>query len=69
MVAVLIDRYCSTDDLSTSDPYDIWKTRLGFRVKELFHRHKYLGLLPAAALASADKFLNNGWRVFYTQQE
>jgi hypothetical protein len=69
MVAVLIDRYCSTDDLSTSDPYDIWKTRLGFRVKELFHRNKYLGLLPAAVLASADKFLNNGWRVFYTRQE
>jgi hypothetical protein len=65
----LVQHFCIREELATYDPYDVWKTRFGFLVKELFHRHKYLGLLPAAALASADKFLNNGWRLFYTRQE
>ena len=38
-------RICVTDD-----PYDIWKTGPGFLVKDLYNRHRRIGLLPAAVL-------------------
>ena len=55
----LIERICARDDLTTDDPYDIWKTSPGFLVKDLFNRHRYIGLLPAAVLTLVDTFINN----------
>ncbi len=57
------------DDLSTYDPYDIWKTSWGFQVKQLYNRRPWVGLVPAAALTVFDTFLNNGMRIGYRRQE
>ena len=65
----LVERFCALDDLGTYDPYDIWKTKLGFLVKDLFNRHRRVGILPAAALTLFDTFINNDARWFYAQQE
>jgi len=65
----LIERYCLWDDLSTYDPYDIWKTDIGIKVKQLYYRNKYLGLLPAGALTIFDLYINNNLRLGYKKQE
>lgn len=66
---LMIERFCARDDLSTYDPYDVWKTGLGFAVKDLFNRHRRLGLLPAAALTLFDSYVNNRVRLGYQRQE
>ena len=65
----LLERFCARAELVTDDPYDIWKTPLGFRVKDLFNRQRTLGVLPAAALTLFDTFVNNRARLFYAAQE
>lgn len=65
----LIERFCTSEDLATYDPYDIWKTALGFRVKDLYNRRRWAGLVPAAVLGSFDNFFNNKRRWFYAAQE
>ena len=57
------------DDLSTYDPYDVWKTSWGFQVKQLYNRHPWVGLAPAAAVTVFDTFVNNGMRMGYHRQE
>lgn len=69
MLQDLVDRCCVADDLRTSDPYDIWKTRIGFATKKLFNDHRRLGLLPASALTLFDTYLNNRLRLGYGRQE
>lgn len=64
-----IEQYCDRSDLSTADPYDVWKTRPGFAVKGLFVRNRLTGLIPAAAIALFDTFINNRLRLFYRAQE
>lgn len=68
-LVALIEHFCARDDLSSYDPYDIWKTALGFRVKKLFNRRPRLGLFPAAVLALFDDLLNYKFRLFYTRNE
>src|SRR3989442_450625 len=65
----LIEHFCARHDLSSHDPYDIWKTALGFRVKNLYNRRPLLGLLPAAVFALFDDLVNHKLRLFYTRQE
>ncbi|HYM08911.1 MAG TPA: hypothetical protein VEU11_20330 [Terriglobales bacterium] len=65
----LIQHFCARHDLSTYDPYDIWKTALGFRVKELYNSWPHLGLAPAAILALFDDVVNNELRISYTRSE
>jgi len=65
----LIERICARNDLRTDDPYDIWKTRPGFVVKDLYNRHPRVGMLPAALLTLVDTYLNNGLRWGYQAQE
>jgi hypothetical protein len=65
----LAERFCLQQDLSTYDPYDIWKTTVGFRVKDFFNRHAALGLAPAALLSLFDTYLNNERRRGYRRQE
>lgn len=64
-----IEAHCARADLSTYDPYDIWKTGIGFQVKNLYNRHPTVGLLPAAVLTVFDTWINNRWRLFYSRQE
>src|SRR5947208_1164714 len=64
----LIKHFCRRNDLSTYDPYDVWKTALGFEVKKLFNRHRRAGILPAGIFAFLD-LLNNDARSFYTKAE
>lgn len=68
-VEELIAGYCARDDLATYDPYDIWKTRIGFHVKNLYNCHRTVGLFPAALLTSYDTWMNNRRRRFYCRQE
>jgi hypothetical protein len=65
----LIEHFCLRDDLSTYDPYDIWKTRLGFAVKDFYNGHRVAGLPLAAGLALFDNCLNNRRRLFYSRLE
>ena len=65
---VNIKQIIDTNDLSTYDPYDIWKSKLGHGVKSLFNFNKYLGLIPAAKLTIFDD-LNDRTRWFYRKQE
>lgn len=65
----LIQRFCVRDSLSTYDPYDVWKTALGYRVKNFYNHHRYLGIAPAAAVTIFDTFINNRARLFYSPQE
>lgn len=63
-----IKQLIDTDDLATFDPYDIWKSKLGYGVKALFNFNKYLGLIPAATLTIFDD-LNDSSRIGYKKQE
>ena len=36
----LVERFCAREDLTTYDPYDIWKTPAGFAAKELIRWNK-----------------------------
>ena len=63
----LIERFCARDDLSSYDPYDIWKTSLGFEIKRLYNRSRWFA--PLAAAAAAADLLNNERRLFYQRQE
>ena len=65
----LITEYCLRDELTTFDPYDIWKTRIGIRVKSLFNSSRFLGASPALALTLYDQLLNNRFRFGYKKQE
>jgi hypothetical protein len=49
-----IRRICSSEDLRTFDPYDIWATRIGFWVKNFYNHHRLLGLPGAGALTAFD---------------
>jgi len=65
----LIKKYCLQTDLRTYDPYDIWKTEFGFRVKNFYNCHHTLGLFPAGLLTIFDMFLNNRARLFYSKHD
>ncbi|MBW3468312.1 hypothetical protein [Arthrospiribacter ruber] len=65
----LVEFYCTKQDLSTFDPYDIWKTGLGVYVKDWFNRSKLLAGGPALAMTLYDHLLNNGLRLGYSKQE
>lgn len=65
----LLEHFCTRDDMSTYDPYDIWKTRLGFRIKNYYNCHRKSGLIAAAPLAVFDHFINNRARLFCQRQE
>ena len=65
----LVQHFCIREELATYDPYDIWKTAIGVRVKRLFNHRRPFGLLPAAALTVLDTFLNNRRRLCYAPQE
>jgi hypothetical protein len=65
----LLEHFCARDDLSTYDPYDIWKTSLGFRIKDLYNRRPRAGLMPAALLTLFDDLVNNRRRLFYSRKE
>lgn len=67
--AALIGRFALSENLKCYDPYDVWMTSLGIRVKELFNRNKWIGIVPAAAVTVWDNFLNNNRRFLYTKQE
>lgn len=65
----LTEFFCLRDDLSTSDPYDIWKTGIGHYLKQKFYFHRRL-FLPAVGLCSLyDFYLNNRRRLGYRKQE
>jgi len=65
----LIEKFCMPKNLSTYDPYDIWKTKSGFKIKSLYNYNKYIGLLPGTTFTLFDIFLNNNLRLFYKKQE
>lgn len=65
----LIEKYCLKENLETYDPYDIWKTKLGFFVKNGFNKNRTLFIIPAAIFTITDIFINNKFRLFYKKQE
>lgn len=65
----LIRWFCVRETAVTYDPYDIWKTAIGVRVKRLFNHRRSVGLLPAAMLTVFDTVFNNSLRLGYSPQE
>jgi len=65
----LIKNYLIRDDLSTYDPYDIWKTDIGGGIKKTYYKNRYIGILPAGVLTIYDLYINNSLRVGYKKQE
>ena len=65
----LLESYLLCDNLETYDPYDIWKSSIGMKIKKLYYKNKYLGLLPAGVLTIYDFYINNQLRVGYRKQE
>lgn len=65
----LIEHFCLREDLSTYDPYDVWKTKVGLKVKNLYNRNKYIALMPAGMLTISDLIFNRMLRFFYQKQE
>jgi len=63
----LINNYCLVNDLSSYDPYDIWKTKIGFFIKNGFNKSKYVFILPAAILTIFDLLINNKARLLYSK--
>jgi rhamnogalacturonyl hydrolase YesR len=64
-----VKKYLLTNDLSSFDPYDIWKTKIGINTKKLYYKNKYLGLIPAGLLTMYDLYINNNLRLGYKKQE
>jgi hypothetical protein len=65
----IIEYFCLRDDLRSSDPYDIWKTGIGVKVKDWFNRSKLLAGGPALLMTLYDHFINNKFRIGYQKQE
>lgn len=65
----LIEHFCLREDLSTYDPYDIWTTAAGLRVKQNYNQSPKLGLAPAAAVALLDTVFNAPLRSLYRPRE
>jgi hypothetical protein len=65
----VFQRICLSDNLNTFDPYDIWKTKIGFQLKYLFNRSRVIAALPALGFSLYDQFLNNKLRWGYRKQE
>ncbi len=64
-----IESYLLEDSLATYDPYDIWITKFGQRVKQFYYAHNRLGIAPAGALTIYDYYLNNRIRLGYKKLE
>ena len=65
----LITYFLLKEDLSSFDPYDVWKTKLGFKIKHFYNKNRDLAFLPSAMLFSLDLFFNKIFRNFYNKQE
>jgi len=65
----IIQNVCAKNDLRTYDPYDVWKTPLGYHLKNFHNNNRKLGFLPAAGLTVFDTLINNRLRLFYRPQE
>lgn len=65
----LIETFCLSDSLECYDPYDVWMTDFGIRVKQLYNTNALLGLIPAAVVTIWDQFFNNTLRIGYKKQE
>ena len=65
----MIESNLLTQELSSYDPYDIWKTDVGMYIRKLFYKNKYIGLFPAGLLTIFDYYVNNKRRFFYNKQE
>ena len=65
----LLESYLLCDNLETYDPYDIWKSSIGMKIKKLYYKNKYLGLIPAGAVTIYDLYINNSKRNGYYKQE
>jgi len=64
-----LTNYLLNDNLSTYDPYDVWKTNIGSSVKKYYYKHHKLGLAPAGVVSLYDLYINNHFRIGYKKQE
>jgi len=66
---LLIEKYLLKDNLLTHDPYDIWITKIGQKVKQFYYGHNLLGIAPAGCLTIYDFYINNSLRLGYKKRE
>lgn len=64
-----IEKYLLKDSLATHDPYDVWITESGKKIKQFYYKHTRLGILPAGLLTIYDYYINNKTRIGYKKQE
>ncbi len=65
----ILESYLLHNSLATYDPYDVWKTDIGVKIKKLYYKNKYLGLIPAGIITIYDLYINNHKRTGYYKQE
>jgi len=65
----LIEKYLLKENLLTYDPYDIWITKTGQKIKQFYYRHNLLGIAPAGFLTIYDFYINNRLRLGYEKRE
>lgn len=65
----LIEKYCLQKDLTTYDPYDVWKELLGVAVRRLFYKNRMLGIMPAGLLTVWDLIIGEKFKIGYQKQE
>lgn len=65
----LIDYYITPDVQCSFDPYDVWNTEAGQKVKGFFYRNRSIGFIPAGFLTVYDLYFNNKLRVGYRKRE
>jgi rhamnogalacturonyl hydrolase YesR len=65
----LIEKYLLKESLSTFDPYDIWITKTGQKVKQFYYGHNLIGIVPAGLLTVYDFYINNTLRLGYKKRE
>lgn len=62
-------RICLSSDMTTYDPYDVWKTKFGSAIKRNYYRGGVFNKSIAGAVYFTDIFLNNRLRIGYKKQE
>lgn len=65
----LYGRYILVENLFSHDPYDIWNTSLGRKVKKVYYSNKLIGVIPSGIFLVLDSYLNTKTRNLFRKRE
>lgn len=65
----LYSRYILVENLLSYDPYDIWNTGFGRKIKKAYYSNRVIGIIPSALFLIFDSYLNTKTRKFFKKRE